>query len=62
VPHLAFLGFELSSPEMWAESAKRCHGMNHGSRVFSQAESEALRDAADWPQESADVREKVIVR
>ncbi len=45
-----FWDSNLSSPEMWNESAKRCHGMNHGSRVFSQAESESLRDATDWPQ------------
>lgn len=38
----------LSDPAIWAKSAKRCHGMNHG-RSFSRQEAEALRDAEEWP-------------
>jgi Fe-S-cluster containining protein len=41
----------LSSPEAWAHSAKRCHGMNHGRRAFTREQMEALRDAKDWPQD-----------
>jgi len=39
----------LAGPENWSLSSRRCHGMNNGPRVFSQAEIEALRDAEDWP-------------
>ena len=38
----------LANREMWDNSAKRCHGMNHGRR-FTKPEIEALRDAKDWP-------------
>jgi Fe-S-cluster containining protein len=44
-----FWDSNLSSPEIWEMSAKRCHGMNRG-REFSRAEMEAIRDAADWPK------------
>jgi uncharacterized protein len=39
----------LSDAKVWNNSAKRCHGMNHG-RHFSSEEMEVLRDAADWPE------------
>ena len=41
----------MASPEAWAHSAKRCHGMNHGRRTFTRQQMEALRDATDWPQD-----------
>jgi len=41
----------LASPEAWARSAQRCHGMNHGRRTFTREQMEALRDATDWPQD-----------
>lgn len=40
----------LASPEMWALSSQRCHGMNNGARTFTREQIEALRDAKDWPQ------------
>jgi Fe-S-cluster containining protein len=40
----------LSSEEAWNEAGKRCHGINHGKRVFSKEEAEKLKDAEDWPQ------------
>jgi Fe-S-cluster containining protein len=43
-----FWDSNLSSPEIWEMSAKRCHGMNRG-RLFSQAEMEALQNADEWP-------------
>jgi Fe-S-cluster containining protein len=39
----------LDNPQRWSEAAKRCHGINHGSRRFALAEIEALRNATDWP-------------
>ncbi len=40
----------IASEEAWNEAGKRCHGINHGRRVFGREEMEALRDAEDWPQ------------
>lgn len=34
----------------WDHAAKRCHGMNAGSRHFSRERIEQLRDSKDWPQ------------
>lgn len=39
----------LSSPEAWKFSAKRCHGMGNGNRHFSLPQIQAIRDAPDWP-------------
>ena len=39
----------LGSKKKWDEAGKRCHGINAGSRQFTQAQIEALRDASDWP-------------
>ena len=39
----------LASKANWDRAAERCHGMNHGSRTFTRAQMEALRDAKDWP-------------
>ena len=39
----------LADKRNWDKSAKRCHGMNHGSRTFTAPQIEALRDAKDWP-------------
>jgi uncharacterized protein len=39
----------LASKKAWDNSAKRCHGMNHG-REFTHEQIEALRTATDWPQ------------
>ncbi len=44
-----FWDSNLSSSEIWEMSAKRCHGMNRG-RQFSKDEMEAIRDAAEWPE------------
>ncbi len=40
----------LTSRRVWDHSAKRCHGMNHGRRVFNQEQIEAIRDAEEWPE------------
>src|SRR5688572_14598868 len=45
-----FWSENLSSPERWEQSAKRCHGMNSGRRTFTREQMEALRDAKDWPE------------
>jgi Fe-S-cluster containining protein len=39
----------LSSREIWDRSAQRCHGMNRG-KGYTLAQIEAVRNAADWPQ------------
>jgi hypothetical protein len=39
----------LSSPEAWKISGKRCHGMGAGKRHFSLKQIRTLRDATDWP-------------
>ena len=39
----------LSSPEAWKISGKRCHGMGNGNRHFPLERIQALRDARDWP-------------
>ena len=44
-----FWDSNLSDPGIWENSAKRCHGMNHG-RSFTREEMEALRDAVEWPE------------
>jgi len=44
-----FWAENLADPKIWERSAKRCHGMNRGARVFGREEIEALRDAGDWP-------------
>jgi Fe-S-cluster containining protein len=44
-----FWDSNLSSKSAWDRAAQRCHGMNHGRRVFSRDQMEALRDARDWP-------------
>jgi Fe-S-cluster containining protein len=46
-----FWSENLRSPEAWNRSARRCHGMNHGHRHFTQQQIEALRDARDWPED-----------
>jgi Fe-S-cluster containining protein len=43
-----FWAENLRSRQRWSESAKRCHGMNHG-RHFSVEQIHAVRDATDWP-------------
>lgn len=40
----------VQSPERWERAGKRCHGINHGDRVFTREQVEALRDARDWPE------------
>lgn len=40
----------LTSRRVWDHSAKRCHGMNHGKRHFTQDQINAIRDAAAWPE------------
>ena len=39
----------LWSKRTWDHAAKRCHGMNAGSRHFARERIETLRDAKDWP-------------
>jgi uncharacterized protein len=39
----------LASQKSWDRAARRCHGMNHGRRQFTAEQVEAIRDAADWP-------------
>jgi Fe-S-cluster containining protein len=38
----------MSNRANWDRASKRCHGMNEG-RLFTPAEAEVVRDAADWP-------------
>jgi Fe-S-cluster containining protein len=45
-----FWEINLRSEQAWNRSAKRCHGMNHGKRLFSREQVETIRDARDWPQ------------
>lgn len=45
-----FWDTNLSSRQMWNHSAKRCPGMGRGSRSFTPAQIESLRDAPDWPE------------
>jgi len=40
----------LASQKSWDRAARRCHGMNHGRRQFTAEQVEAIRDAADWPE------------
>jgi hypothetical protein len=46
-----FWDSNLSSQEMWVHSARRCPGMDRGSRKFTRARIESLRDATDWPDD-----------
>jgi len=39
----------LSSPSGWKHAGKRCHGIDHGNRHFTQQQIESIRDAAEWP-------------
>ena len=48
----------LYSPEGWAHSAKRCHGMGAGHRHFSAEQIDTLRDAEDWPKNPPTSAEK----
>jgi Fe-S-cluster containining protein len=41
----------LAAPENWNNAAQRCPGMNHG-KSYSKTKIEALRDAADWPEQA----------
>ena len=41
----------LQSPEDWTRASRRCPGMNTG-KAYTREQIEALRDAADWPQQS----------
>ena len=45
-----FWDSNLMSRAAWDRAAQRCHGMNHGRRVFTREQMEALRDATDWPE------------
>jgi Fe-S-cluster containining protein len=45
-----FWSENLRNIDIWNRSGVRCHGINHGSRVFTKEQIEALRDAKDWPQ------------
>ena len=40
----------LSSPDAWKISGKRCHGMGTGNRHFTLEQIRTLRDATDWPE------------
>jgi Fe-S-cluster containining protein len=40
----------LEKPENWKQAGQRCHGMDNGTRSFSQRQIEAIRDSADWPK------------
>jgi Fe-S-cluster containining protein len=40
----------LRSRQRWEQSSRRCPGMDTGDRLFTREQIEALRDAADWPQ------------
>lgn len=44
-----FWDSNLSSKQMWDHAARRCPGMDRGSRRFSLKQIESLRDATDWP-------------
>ena len=46
-----FWDSNLGSPKAWDIASKKCPGMNQGSRKFTRAEIEALRDAKEWPAE-----------
>jgi len=46
-----FWDTNLASKSAWDRAAQRCHGMDHGRRTFSREQMEALRDAADWPDD-----------
>jgi Fe-S-cluster containining protein len=39
----------ISTPQRWEQSSKRCPGMGRGRR-FSLNQIHAIRDAADWPK------------
>jgi Fe-S-cluster containining protein len=41
----------LDEPDSWARAGEKCPGLNGGTRTFSVEEIEALRDAADWPED-----------
>lgn len=40
----------LESKQAWDRAARRCHGMNNGSRFFALDQIATIRDAKDWPQ------------
>ena len=46
-----FWDTNLSARQNWEASARRCPGMGRGTRKFTRAQIESLRDATDWPQE-----------
>jgi uncharacterized protein len=41
----------LEDRAAWDHAARRCHGMNAGTRHFSRERIESLRDAKDWPDQ-----------
>ena len=45
-----FWDSNLSSREMWEHAGTKCPGLDRGSRTFTRAEIEKLRDARDWPE------------